>query len=231
MPHCIEPHKPTHLTRKQLGLPEQGFLFGFIFDVLSVVERKNPFAALRAFRLAFGHSPNDVKIVLKLMNTEHNPKFMKDFATEFGDDKSIVVLDSYLSRTHINGLLENIDCYVSLHRSEGFGLTLAEAMSMGKPVIATGWSGNMDFMNPWNSFPVRYQLVQLDQDYGPYKRGCHWADPSLDHAATCMRQVVEDSDLRSQIGLAAYQTIAQDFSPEALGGKLRERLNVIRRIT
>jgi len=231
MPHCIEPHNPTHLTRKQLGLPEQGFLFGFIFDVLSVVERKNPFAALRAFRLAFGHSPNDVKIVLKLMNTEHNPKFMKDFATEFGDDKSIVVLDSYLSRTHINGLLENIDCYVSLHRSEGFGLTLAEAMSMGKPVIATGWSGNMDFMNPWNSFPVRYQLVQLDQDHGPYKRGCHWADPSLDHAATCMRQVFENSDLRSQIGLAAHQTIAQDFSPEALGGKLRERLNVIRRIT
>lgn len=228
MPHCIEPHEPTRLTRKQLGLPEQGFLFGFIFDVLSVVERKNPFAALRAFRLAFGHSPEGVKMVLKLMNTEHNPKFMKEFSAEFGDDRSIVVLSDYLSRTHINGLLENIDCYVSLHRSEGFGLTLAEAMSMGKPVIATGWSGNMDFMNAWNSFPVRYQLIELEQDHGPYKRGCHWADPSVEHAATCMRQVVEDRNLRGRIGDAARQTIAQDFSPQALGTRLQARLDVLR---
>jgi glycosyltransferase involved in cell wall biosynthesis len=228
MPHCIEPHEPTRLTRKQLGLPEQGFLFGFIFDVLSVVERKNPFSALRAFRLAFGHSPKDVKMVLKLMNTEHNPKFMKEFLAEFGDDMSIVVLSDYLSRTNINGLLENIDCYVSLHRSEGFGLTLAEAMSMGKPVIATGWSGNMDFMNTWNSFPVRYQLIELEQDHGPYKRGCHWADPSVEHAATCMRQVVEDSDLRGRIGDAARQTIAQDFSPQALGTRVQARLDVLR---
>ncbi len=227
MPHCIKPHIPSGLTRTDVGLPEHGFLFGFMFDVLSVAERKNPMAVLDTFRLAFGRDRDDVRLVLKLMNTEHNPAFMQALQRRIDGDRSVVVLADYFSRKQVNCLLESFDCYVSLHRSEGFGLTLAESMLLGKPVIATGWSGNMDFMTSWNSFPVRYDLVELDQDYGPYKQGCHWAEPSLDHAASCMRMLVEDAALRARIGEAARQTIERDFSPAVLGERIRSRLAVL----
>ncbi len=224
MPHCIEAHTASGLTRTDLGFPEQGFLFGFMFDVLSVAERKNPLAILDAFRLAFGRDRSDVRLVLKLMNTEHNPEFMQALQQRIAGDSSIVLLENYFSRQQIDGLLENLDCYVSLHRAEGFGLTLAESMLLGKPVIATGWSGNMDFMNPWNSLPVRYELVELQQDYGPYKRGCHWAEPSVEHAAECMQALVNDPGLGARLGAAARRTIEQEFSPAALGQRIAARI-------
>ena len=102
---------------------------------------------------------------------------------------NVRILDQVLSRADIDALLELSDCYVSLHRSEGFGLTIAEAMSLAKPVIATAYSGNMDFMTLSNSFPVNYRLTAIERDYGPYRQGWPWADPDLEHAAALMRHV------------------------------------------
>ncbi len=224
MPHCIDVQPLSRFRRADLGLPEQGFLFGFMFDVLSVAERKNPLAILDSFRRAFGRNRQDVRLVLKLMNTDHNPEFTRVLQERIDGDNSVVVLETYFNREQINGLLQNLDCYVSLHRSEGFGLTLAESMLLGKPVIATGWSGNMDFMTPWNSLPVRYELVELQQDYGPYKHGCHWAEPSSEHAAECMQALFNDPQLCARIGTEARRTIELDFSPSTVGERIRARL-------
>ena len=121
------------------------------------------------------------------------------------------------------------DAYVSLHRSEGFGLNIAEAMLLGKPVVATAWSGNADFMHTGNSCPVNYTLVRLDRDFGPYRQGNRWADPDLDHAASYMRRLVDDDAFRRQIGACATATIAADYSYEAIGRRYLRRLAVIDR--
>jgi glycosyltransferase involved in cell wall biosynthesis len=122
------------------------------------------------------------------------------------------------------------DCFVSLHRSEGFGLGLAEAMYQGKPVIGTDWSGNTDFMNAENSCPVRYSLERLDQSFGPYSKGQTWAEPDSDHAAWFMRRLVEDDSYRRRIAAAGQETIRSDYSPRAVGRRYLERLALISRL-
>jgi glycosyltransferase involved in cell wall biosynthesis len=137
---------------------------------------------------------------------------------------NVYLTDRRLSRARVNGLLSACDAVVSLHRSEGFGLILAEAMYLGKPVIATGWSGNMDFMSDRNSCPVGYDLVTLDRTYQCYEAGQQWAEPDLDHAAHLMRRVVEDSAYRTELGERARAVIRSQFSPEAAGRRYRRRL-------
>ena len=120
------------------------------------------------------------------------------------------------------------DVYVSLHRSEGFGLTLAEAMSLGKPVIATDYSGNTDYMTAYNSFPVRYRLKELDRRFGPYEKGTVWADPDIDHAAGWMRQVHDNPTYAKDIGLRAARDIAGTHGPYEIGRRIKNRLEEIR---
>lgn len=227
MPHCIRAPAPTSISRAALGLPEDGFLFGFMFDVLSIVERKNPLALIEAFRRAFGRNHAHARLILKLSNVDHNPEFMARLNALVGDDDSIRVVSQYFSRAEIDSLLSHLDCYVSLHRSEGFGLTIAESMLLGKPVIATGWSGNMTFMTPWNSIPVRFDLVELEHDYGPYKKGSVWAEPSIEDAAESMRRILDDEMLRNRLGQSAHASIKQHFSPAALGARMRSRLDAL----
>jgi glycosyltransferase involved in cell wall biosynthesis len=135
-----------------------------------------------------------------------------------------------LPRARVNGLLSACDAVVSLHRSEGFGLILAEAMFLGKPVIATGWSGNMDFMTSENSCLVAYELVMLDRTYGPYRTGQQWANPDIDDAARQMRRVVDDADFRNEIASRARDTIRTKFTPAAGGARYRDRLAIVDRV-
>ncbi|HSS51812.1 MAG TPA: hypothetical protein VLX28_22960, partial [Thermoanaerobaculia bacterium] len=119
------------------------------------------------------------------------------------------------------------DAYVSLHRSEGLGLTISAAMALGETVIATGWSGNMDFMNAGNSYPVRYELVELADNVGPYRAGDLWAEPSVEHAAELMRRVFENPAEAAARGNAARREIAACFSEEAVAGIIAQRLEAI----
>jgi len=129
-----------------------------------------------------------------------------------------------MSRDELFGLQSVVDSYVSLHRSEGFGLGLAESMSLGKPVIGTAYSGNMEFMDASNSCLVGYRLVDVQTGEYPYPAGQVWADPDLDQAAYHMRRLVEDPGYAAELGRRAREDIARDFSFEAVGERIAREL-------
>jgi glycosyltransferase involved in cell wall biosynthesis len=137
---------------------------------------------------------------------------------------NVQIMDTVVSRDEVHALYHLCDCYVSLHRSEGFGFTPAEAMSAGKPVIATGYGGNVDFMTPDNSYIVKHKLIEIDRDHGPYRRGWIWADPDLDHAAQLMRRVYENREEARAIGRKAREDVRRLLRPRVVGDLIRRRL-------
>ena len=201
------------------------FLFLFMFDVHSHLARKNPLAIVEAFRRAF--RPSDpVRLILKCVNAESDPAGFRTLA-ERASGAAIDIHSGYVSAEALRGLVSSCDAYVSLHRSEGIGLTIADAMGLGKPVIATGWSGNTDFMDVSNAFPVDYRLVTLQENVGPYHAGEVWAEPSVDHAADLMRRVVDCPDEARARGQAARETIRRDYSEERIAELIDQRLAII----
>jgi glycosyltransferase involved in cell wall biosynthesis len=209
-------------SRAELGVPE-GFLFLFSFDYLSVFERKNPLAVIEAFARAFAPGEG-ASLVVKCINTEHDPLNHERLLAAADAHPDIHVVDRYLESADKDALSANCDCYVSLHRSEGFGLTMAEAMYLGKPVIATGYSGNLDFMTPANSLLVDYALVPIGPDAPPYPADGEWAEPSREHAAALMRTVFDDRTTSAALGLRGAQDIRRTHSPAVAGERMRERL-------
>jgi glycosyltransferase involved in cell wall biosynthesis len=202
------------------------FLFLFVFDVHSHMARKNPLAVVDAFRLAFRPS-EPVRLILKCVNAESD---LSGYAAllERAAGAAIDIHAGYVSSEDVRSLMASCDAYVSLHRSEGIGLTIAEAMGLGKPVIATGWSGNTDFMDVSNGFPVSYRLVELEENVGPYHGGEVWAEASVEHAAELMRFVVAHPEEARVRGERARQTIQRDYSEERIAELVRQRLDIIR---
>lgn len=229
IPVCVEPVPPDNLSREALGVPEKGFLFLSVADFFSSAERKNPLGAVEAFHRAFGLTNEQAYLVLKLNNTASRPDILENLNQSCKTDSRVILIDECMDRGKLNALINQCDCLISLHRSEGFGLPIAEAMYMGKPAIATGWSANMDFMTIDNSLPVRYQLIPVNQASGPYAgNNGVWADPDLDHAAVQMKRVVSDPSLARTLGQAAKRKIREDFSGSTVGRLMRERLSFIR---
>lgn len=226
MPHGVAVTHVDACSPAELGVPAGRFVFLCMFDFDSIVERKNPLAAIEAFRLAF---PNEssAALLVKTTNGDRHPEELAALRERLQTVRGAYLADRALSRSRVNGLIAACDAVVSLHRSEGFGLILAEAMDLGKPVIATGWSGNMDFMTPLNSCPIDFRLVTIEKPYGPYAAGQQWADPDVDHAARSMRRIVEHAAYREQLGLRAQETMRTDFSPRAAGLRYEERLKIL----
>ncbi|MCW3067361.1 MAG: hypothetical protein JWN32_4533, partial [Solirubrobacterales bacterium] len=172
------------------GLPE-GFRFLFVFDYLSVFERKNPIATVEAFTRAFAPGSGAVLLV-KSLNHEHAPAEHERLRAAAAGHPDVHLLEERLPAAQRDGLINAADAYVSLHRAEGFGYTLAEAMWLGKPVIATGYSGNVDYMTPENSYLVDHRLVPIGEGHDPYPATGTWAEPDVEHAARLMREVFDD---------------------------------------
>jgi GT2 family glycosyltransferase/glycosyltransferase involved in cell wall biosynthesis len=223
MPHAISFPVPQGDFRPKFGLPDHSFLFLFVYDLNSTQERKNPRAVIAAYRKAFP-SGGSVALVIKTHNTDRNSDAFAELQAELAGLPNTHLICETLSRTAVYELLQVCDCFVSLHRAEGFGLSVAEAMFLGKPVIATDWSGTAEFVNAANGCPVNYSLVTLDRTHGPYSQGQTWADPDIDHAADWMQRLVDDSALRERLGAQAAADIRQRFSPEAIGSRYRRRL-------
>lgn len=227
VPTVVQVGQGPRSSRIELGLPENKFLFLAMFDTKSVLERKNPLGVVHAFKKAFRDDDEGVGLILKFNNPDYDQPIMRALREEIGG-QNIFVIDRLLSRDQLTSLIDACDCFVSLHRSEGFGLGPAEAMSLGKPAIITNWSGNVDYMTTDNCVPIDYQLVKLGRDYGPYKAHQHWAEPNLEQAAHWMQRIVAEPELAKTIGLRGHETINSQFSPQAVGRIIQARLQEIR---
>jgi glycosyltransferase involved in cell wall biosynthesis/2-polyprenyl-3-methyl-5-hydroxy-6-metoxy-1,4-benzoquinol methylase len=213
------------LPRDRLGLPDD-FLFLFSFDFYSRFERKNPLAAVEAFRRAFEPGEGPV-LLLKSINGDKQLSDLERLRAAVADRDDIVVLDGYLSAEETAALTASCDCYVSLHRSEGFGLTIAEAMSHGKPVIATRYSGNLMYMTDETSFLVPYRFISVPPGVDPYPEDAEWADPDLDEAARLMRKVYDDPEEAAAVGRRGREHVAQVLSLDRTTDFLEARLGEI----
>jgi glycosyltransferase involved in cell wall biosynthesis len=220
---------PTNkFSRKHFGLPERKFLFLAMSDTHSQLARKNPLGVIHAFKKAFPRDSSRVGLVLKInnVNSVHTDSAMMALIRrEIKGHRNIYLLDRDMMRAEVDALLALTNCFVSLHRSEGFGLGPAEAMSLGKPVILTNWSGNTDYMTRENSIGIDYELIRVGKQYGPYPPEGLWADPDLKQAAFWMKQLVKDPELVKRMGKLAKKTIRQEFSPEAVGKLIHGRLS------
>ena len=226
MPLAVEFPEPNGMTRESFGLPDDRFLFLFFFDFTSYVQRKNPEGAIRAFLQAFP-DVDDARagIVIKMNGMDLRPQEYQAFIQSIDcEDPRIILLDKVLTDRETKSLVKLCDCFLSLHRSEGFGRGLAEAMYLGKPVIATGYSGNLDFTNEQNSCLVDYRLIPVRDHEYPFAKGQKWADPDIEHAVWFMKRVVNDTQYAQTIGQHAADFIKTYHSPSAVGAKYRGRL-------
>lgn len=217
------------VSRAQVGLPENRFLFLFIFDFFSIIERKNPLGLITAFTRAFTPDEGPM-LVLKTINGHKRLNDLEQLKYAIGDRPDIRVMEEYLTAPEKNALVGLADCYVSLHRSEGLGLTMAEAMGLGKPVIATGYSGNLDFMTPENSYLVDYTMGRVGPDSDPYPEGTPWAEPSIDAAAEMMRRVVDEPAEAAARARRGREDILGRHGVSACAPILRQRVEHLRAV-
>ncbi|EIJ81321.1 glycosyl transferase group 1 [Bacillus methanolicus PB1] len=224
IPHGITVETPLHFNRNDFGLPENRFLFLTMYDIHSTSFRKNPIGVIHAFKQAFNKEDHSVGLVVKINNASHAPQEVEMLKQKIAGYQNIFLIDKVLSRQEVDGLMNSIDCFVSLHRSEGFGLPLAEAMFLGKPVIATNWSGNIDFINEQNACVVDFTLKKIGQNYGPYTANQYWAEPYIDQAANFMKKLVEDKEYGNRIGKLGKETIMNQYSPQMVGNMYKSRL-------
>jgi glycosyltransferase involved in cell wall biosynthesis len=224
-PLPIATPKPPRRSRGDLGLPE-GFLYLFCFDFDSIFDRKNPDGLVEAYKKAFP-SPEGPTLLVKSINGERHQEQLERLQAAAGDRPDIKILNGYWEAAEQAALMGTCDAYVSLHRAEGFGLTIAEAMALGKPVVATGYSGNLDYMSDANSYLVPYELVGVGRGCEPYPTSSVWAEPDIDAAAALMRRVWEQPQEALIKTEQAKLDIDLYHSPRARAQFVRRRLEVI----
>jgi glycosyltransferase involved in cell wall biosynthesis len=229
MPHAIAFPRPaaskTEL-RVAFGLPAAAFLFLSLFDLNSYAARKNPQAAIEAFRLS-GLGREGAKLVVKVHNAGGNPGDYAALQALAGEIPGVTLISETFSREQVSALQAACDCFVSLHRAEGFGLAIAECMYLGMPVISTDWSAPAEFVHSGNGCPVRAATLVLERSHGPYAKGATWADPDVGHASEWMRRLHGDRALAEQLGGEARKTVESRFSPAVIGARYRRRLESI----
>ena len=228
MPPGIRRDDPKEIyTREYYKLPPKAFLFLNFFDVYSYTSRKNPSAAVVAFQTAFRPDDMTVGLVLKINNASVKDENIVKLKELISNYQNIYIIAKTMTRDEINGLINSCDVSVSLHRSEGLGLLCEESMYFGKPVIATNWSGNTDFMTKENSCLVDYKLIPIGEYYGTNDPDQVWADPSVDHASEYMQRLKNDEVYYRQVSENARNDIRDRFSPEICGRRMECRIKEI----
>lgn len=231
---CVVP-EITGVTadRARFGIPDDGIAVLFTFSASSSDARKNPWAVVEAYRQAFPPEERGTKahLVVKVVDLEVFPE-LGAALTEAVNSVGGTIISEHLTRHEMDTLLATCDVYVSLHRSEGFGLGMAEAMSLGKAVVATGFGGNTDFMPPGSAAVVGYRpriISERDHRFGAafgdwYQAGQLWADPDVGQAARWLRRLATNEPLRQQMGERAARAIREICSPQAVGALMARRL-------
>lgn len=221
VPHAVSIPPVADQTASPTPTNTYSFLYGF--DLLSSYERKNPLALVAAFREAF-NKEDDVRLILKVLNASSHAEYLKELQKACEGSDTIELLTHPMTNAQMGSLMHSCNCYVSLHRSEGFGLSIAEAMLHGKPVIATSFGGNMDFMTQHNSMPIAWKRTELQRDIGVYHKGAAWAEPDSTKVKDAMRWVYEHREQAAALGIRARKTIEERYSSTAIGNILREAL-------
>jgi glycosyltransferase involved in cell wall biosynthesis len=219
---------PESMNKKYFGLNPKEFTFIFSFDFNSIPERKNPQATIKAFKQAFPVGDHTVRLILKTMNGSHYSQLRKNLEALIDQDSRIEIWDGHLTQDEMRGLIRSSDCYISLHRAEGLGLGLAEAMYLGKPTIATGYSGSTEFMNSTNSMLVPYTLVPVPAGAYPNGKDQLWAEPDIEVAAEKMQKMASDSTLREKLGHRAAVYMREQRSYIKVGQAIRAQLEQIK---
>lgn len=226
MPLACEVRRRALRSRRRFGVRDSAYAFLFAFDFLSYVERKNPFAVIEAFRGLVRERPfEDVTLVIKTNNSQRRPEMAARFEAAIKSLRAhIVVIDATLSELEMKALIGLCDCFVSLHRCEGFGRGLSEAMALAKPVIATAYSGNMDFCTEVTARLAPYTLIPLREGDYPHWQDQHWADADVEAATRAMRDLVDDPAAGRALGARARAHLMTNFSYLAIGLRYMRRL-------
>ena len=230
MPLPVDLKLSGFLGRRHFGIPEDAFVVLFFFDLLSFAARKNPGAVLDAFEMVAARRPDaDILCVIKVRGGTGDAvqAELEARVATLGGQAMLVTGD--LSDNEIKNLVRNSDVFVSLHRSEGFGRGMAEAMAFGRPAIATGYSGNVDFMVPGTSLLVDYDLAPVASGAYPYGEGQVWAEPSARHAAALIERLLDDPEGARAMGRRAREHIEKTLSLKAAGRRIQARLKAIGR--
>jgi glycosyltransferase involved in cell wall biosynthesis len=220
-------HPSERFTRQYFGLPLTGFCFLNTFDFHSSIERKNPQACIEAFLKAFPNPQSLALLIIKSINADSHPQQFEKLRELAKGDTRIIFIDRYLSPQENLGLLNLADCYLSLHRSEGLGLGMAESMYLGKPVIATAYSGNLEFMNETNAYLIPYTLVPVHSFLYAAKEQQYWAKADIEAAAIAMIKIQTHPNYAKSLGEQAQKDIHTHHSLAVMGQAIKKRLQEI----
>ncbi|MGE0800680.1 MAG: glycosyltransferase family 4 protein [Lautropia sp.] len=231
MPLACQVVLPSFLSRRYFGIREDRFAFLFFFDFRSYASRKNPEAVIEAFRRCLASGPQTPSVlVIKLNGAENAPDATERLLGLLdGIESQVVVLNRTMSDNEVKNLVRVCDAFVSLHRSEGFGRGMAEAMVLGRPVIATAYSGNMDFMTPDNALCVDYRLVAVPAGAYPFAEGQVWAEPDVEQAARYMTQLLADVAAARALGQRAGLAVRRQLSYRKVGLRYLDRIGEVMR--
>jgi glycosyltransferase involved in cell wall biosynthesis len=221
-PHVAPPAAPP-LDRAGLGIDPGRVLFLSAFDVLSVPARKNPFGMLSAFAEVAGRGAAPVHLVLKVTHAAADAALVAELR-ERSRGLPVTLLVEPMTRSRFEALLATCDAYVSLHRLEGLGLPLIEALYLAKPVVATGYGGVLDYLDEATGFVVRHRLAALAEPHPPYPAGSVWADPDLEHAAALLLEVAADPPRAAARGRAGRERVTALYGAAAVGSRFRAAL-------
>lgn len=226
IPYAVQAPTDDRFDREYFGLPQDQYLFYMMYCSSSEMERKNPIGVLEAFKKAFGKENQEVGLVIKINGSEDETELQKIKAYLDGYN-NIYFITRNMSKVEVNSLVKCVDVLVSLHRAEGFGLGMAEAMLVGTPVIATNWSANTEFMNPDVACMVDVRLIELDRDYGLFRKGTRWADADIDQASLFMTRLYEDREYAEELAKKAKKYIDDKLSMENAVKLMNNRIEQI----
>ncbi len=229
VPPTVEDGNQLPLSRSTLGLSDGIFYFLFTFDYFSFPARKNPLAVLRAFQLAFPHGDERVGLIIKSTGSQGQfPEMRAVIASATRKDARIIVIDKTVTPQEMLSLVAACDCYVSLHRSEGFGLGMVEAMLAGKPVIGTDFSGSTDFLSDATGYPIPYRLRPVLRGEYPYPEGQMWAEPNIEAAATAMRAILANEQAVADRVGRGRAFVQRRYNRTSVGQVVSARIQIIR---
>ena len=229
IPYPIDvPEKLPHLEYIPFRFPSGSFVLLTAFDFMSSVERKNPVAVIKAFSECIRRVPN-LHLAIKTVNHDGFPKGRDELRMALSEIPSdrYTIIDNTLSRNELLSLFSQTNAFISLHRAEGFGMMIAEAMTLGLPVIATAWSANVEFMTNSNSYPVKYSLRPNKTNDGPYPAGIPWAEVEVKHAIEQIMRCVSNVQERQIIAARGKATVKMLFSKKRLSAKIGDRISLI----